>query len=105
MGDRAQVKIIFEDGKDIYFYTHWGGSELVNDVANALVRGMDRWGDEEYLARIIFCEMVQSNVMGDTGFGIGTEEHGDLQHPVIEIDMRTSKVNGYSFGEYIERFK
>jgi hypothetical protein len=93
MGDRAQIRFIFEDGKDVFFYTHWGAHELPEDLSNALRRGEDRWDDEEYLARIIFCEMIQSDVLGTTGAGIGTGVHGDLNRPLITVDTRTKTVN------------
>ena len=93
MGDRAQVRFIFEDGRDIFFYTHWGAHELPQDVANALIRGKNRWDDEEYLARIIFSEMIQNNVLDEMGFGIGTGIHGDLNRPLIIVDIRTKTVN------------
>jgi len=95
MGDRAQVKFIYNDKDlhELYFYTHWGGSELEDTVKSAIRRGEGRWFDDEYLARIIFCEMVMGDVMGETGFGIGFSEHGDLQHPVIIVDCFNQTVN------------
>ena len=71
MGDRAQVKITSQDNPDLYFYTHWGAEKLPIVVANALNRGRGRWGDYEYLNRIIFSEMIQDEVLSETGYGIG----------------------------------
>jgi len=73
MGDRGQIKI-----NDVYLYTHWYGSNLKKILASALNRGRSRWEDPEYLARIIFCEMVKGEEMDDEGFGIGPELHGDV---------------------------
>jgi hypothetical protein len=86
MGDRAQVKI-----GDVYLYTHWGGQELVKDVKAALVRGKDRWDDDEYLARIIFSEMIKKDILGLTNYGIGTQQHDDIWR-LIEIDCDNDKI-------------
>jgi hypothetical protein len=99
MGDRAQVKFVYPDKKEVYFYTHWGGYCLKDDVINAIKRGADRWEDEEYLARIIFSEMIQNNVLEETGFGIGFEMHGDLSHPVIIVDSGDMTVD---FGDGVK---
>lgn len=100
MGDRAQVKFVDNDGKEIWFYSHWGGYHIQTDVKNAIVRGKDRWEDEEYFARIIFSEMIKNNVLENTGFGIGFSKHGDLQHPVVIVDCKKQSVSfneGYSW--------
>jgi hypothetical protein len=75
MGSRAQVHI-----KDtgVYLYTHWGADHIENDVTRAIGRGQ-RWGDPEYLTRIIFDEMKGSNIKSETGYGIGTSQHGDIE--------------------------
>ena len=77
MGARAQVKIE-EHGAAVYLYTHWGAGSIVETVKTAL-RKKWRWTDSEYLARIIFCQMVKGYEDEETGFGIGTEEHGDIE--------------------------
>lgn len=107
MGDRAQVRFVFKDkSHDVYFYTHWTGYLLAEDIKRALTRGKDRWDDSEYLARIIFSEMIQSSVMDTTCFGIGYAKHGDLQHDLITVDCsnKTVLVPGYgnwSFETYV----
>ena len=77
MGDRAQVKIKGHQDACVYLYTHWGGYNL-EDVVRAALALEERWDDTEYLARIIFCHMMGDNVKETTGYGIGTEEHGDI---------------------------
>ncbi|MBA7623560.1 hypothetical protein ES703_30957 [subsurface metagenome] len=78
MGDRGQVLMVDEK---VYLYTHWNATELAETVRRALAR-RQRWSDSEYLARIIFCEMVGDDVKGETGFGIGTGRHGDIWREV-----------------------
>ena len=92
MGDRAQVAIENHDGDGfVYLYTHWNGSELAATVRAALARRL-RWNDREYLTRIIFCEMIKGCEAEENGFGIGTEEHGDNEHPLIVLDCDNQKI-------------
>ena len=86
MGARAQAKVIQDKQSTIYLYSHWDGSDLGNIVKAAMKRGTGRWDDPEYLTRIIFSEMIQNEIMGETGYGIGTEEHGDIEY-LIEVDI------------------
>ena len=74
MGDRGQV---FIESKGIYLYTHWGAWELIEAVKRALAKRW-RWDDHEYLARIIFDEMIGEDFKTETGYGIGTTRHDDI---------------------------
>lgn len=85
MGNRANVYVQDGDDNGVYLYTHWGGSELPEVLRDALRRGRDRWDDAQYLARIIFCEMVQDNVMDLAGYGI-TSRVWDGDGGIIEVD-------------------
>jgi hypothetical protein len=95
MGDRANVFIRSSWDKDeargVFLYTHWGGESLPGVVAEALERGRSRWGDDQYLARIIFCQMVAGQEMETTGFGISCRM-GDYGWPTIAIDTRSRSV-------------
>mgnify|MGYP001590134658 CR=1 FL=1 len=86
MGERGQLQI----GK-VYLYTHWEGDKLKETLKTALSR-KERWDDEEYLARIIFCEMVKGSQDETTGYGIGTQQHNDLNYPLLVIDVKNQKV-------------
>ena len=87
MGDRAQVLI---EDEGVYLYTHWTATELPNIVKTAL-RKRWRWDDPEYLARIIFCEMVKSDLMDETGYGIGSNQHQDIWR-LIKINCKENKI-------------
>lgn len=104
MGDRANIKMVYEDESVIYFYTHWGGSALPQDLRNALIRGKSRWDNEPYLARIIFSEMIQNEVLDEAGYGISTYEC-DNEHPIIVVNpseqtVETQEVK-WSFDEFV----
>jgi hypothetical protein len=106
MGDRANVKYIEDDKNVIHFYTHWSGTELPETLRVALERGKERWDDSQYLARIIFCEMVRGAERALNGFGISTRV-GDGEDRVVTVDVvnQTVTLSGktLSFQEYVDQ--
>jgi len=102
MGDRGNVFFVDSDsGKQlggIYMYTHWAGSVLPAILRAALSRGEGRWGDSQYLARIVFCELVQESVLDETGFGLSTQIC-DNEHAVIRVDDRKQLVSFHVPGD------
>jgi hypothetical protein len=87
MGTRAQV-LIKDTG--IYLYQHYDGNELFDIVKRAIAKKM-RWEDTEYLTRIIFSEMIKDNIAGETGYGIGNAQHGDIEFLVI-VDTKKQTI-------------
>lgn len=90
MGDRGNIKLV---GKKcfphpLYLYTHWGGSVMKDSLAEALAKG-ERWGDPQYLSRIIFQTLLRGDD-GATGYGLSTvlcdNEHLLL---VVDLDAKT----------------
>jgi len=81
MGTRAQCLI---EDEGIYLYQHLDGDDLFDKVVKAVngSAGKNRQNDPEYLARIIFCEMVKGCEGGETGYGIGKSQHGDIEYLV-----------------------
>ena len=103
MGDRANIKVKSSDG-EIYFYTHWAGTELPQTLQSAIRRGKSRWKDESYLNRIIFSEMVRGDISGETGYGISIGlGGGDNRIITVEHDNQLIEFKGdrYTFEEYI----
>jgi hypothetical protein len=78
--------MVVEGKSQVYLYTHWTGYKLAETVREALKRGIERWQDGQYLARIIFCEMVKGGEMDLTGFGISSVI-GDNGHPIIVVNV------------------
>ncbi len=86
MGDRGNIKLV---GKQcfphpLYLYTHWGGYQMKDDLAEALAKG-ERWGDPQYLSRIIFQTMLHGDD-GATGFGLSTALQ-DNGNPLLVVDL------------------
>ena len=106
MGARGNIVIVQQaSDNDLYFYTHWNGYKLPKTLKEALIRGKNRWNDEPYLARIIFCEMIKDDLMEETGFGISTYEcDNNHENLVVDVDKQTVQWqdNVWSFAEYVE---
>ena len=105
MGDRANVNVKgSDDDTGVFLYTHWGGTELPNTLKRALAKKW-RWEDDQYLARIIFDEMIGNNKGGETGFGISSY-CGDGKSRILVVNIGKQSVSfgdkSWSFTEYIE---
>lgn len=102
MGDRGQILI---EDTGVYLYTHWGGYQLKNMLQEALKKQW-RWGDAEYLTRIIFDVMTKDAHDEETGFGIGNLEHSDLNHPLLIVDVKNQKIKDgtkeWNFEDFIK---
>lgn len=102
MGDRGNIVIKQNDRNQsapyLYFYTHWAGSEIARTLQDALKRGKDRWDDEQYLSRIIFCEMIKGDVLKTDGYGISTYM-GDNEHDFLVVDSNKQTVSRVKEGD------
>ena len=89
MSTRCQVHF---KNSGVYLYQHHDGYHLPMEVAHALSL-KERWDDEEYLTRIVFDTMKDGSRATTTGYGIGTEEHGDIEYLVVlDVDNQTVEV-------------
>lgn len=113
MGDRNCMELKFNVWNDetkrndktssIFYYTHWYGYSMPERLQNALER-KERWDDDSYLARIIFCELVKGNETGSTGFGISPYEmENEYGLITILLEEQCILINGkkFTFDEYI----
>lgn len=104
MGDRANIAIEEDCGKGIiYLYSHWSGSSIPAILQKGLKAGESRWDDESYLIRILFCNLIDPDIAGTTGFGIGTEPG---EGPIVFVNMNRQTVRAegreFSFSDYLE---
>ena len=104
MGNRANIQFVEENGGTMYFYSHWGGFETMKKAVKTALMKHERWDDDAYLARIIFCQLVKDDIDGTTGIGLSTEMC-DNENPVIEVhaDSQTVVIKDktWTFGEFI----
>ena len=112
MGDRRNI-ILKGEGMSLAFYTHWTGSDSINDIAIALDRGVTRWNDFGYFARVMFNVMTRHSPDGIIGFGIYPVINGESPmestpgyDPIVDLDSQTVTVEGksYSFGSIIDAY-
>ena len=90
-----------DGGKSLFFYSHWDGDgPLKEKLKQALIRGIERWDDESYLARIIFSEMTKEDIDSLTSYGIAPYET-DPQFPTIVVNMKEKTVDGLPFTDFI----
>jgi hypothetical protein len=100
MGMRRNIALDYGGERKIYLYTHWGAEHFEDVLRAALVRGRSRWSDPEYLARIIFCEMIRDDVLDTTGYGIAPYVMDD-EFPTIEVDLGKRTVAGVPFEQFV----
>jgi hypothetical protein len=100
MGMRRNIALDYGEQRKIYLYTHWGAEGLEDVLRAALIRGRSRWDDPPYLARIIFSEMTQAEVLDTTGYGIAPYVMDD-EFPTIELDFGKRTVGGVPFDEFV----
>ncbi len=104
MGDRANI-VVISGNERVTLYTHWDGYILPELLKRALIRGTSRWRDFQYLTRIIFCELIQNDVLGVTGYGISqyVADGGD-KVITVNLDLQAIHINeqAYSFDEYMQ---
>ncbi len=90
MGNRSQIAIKQDEKTNVYLYSHWGGADIYKDLQTVIKAGA-RLDDPEYLARIIFREMGAAQD-GETGYGISTSMHEDVQHAIPIVDCETQTI-------------
>ncbi len=73
-------------GDGVYLYTHWDGPRLPEIVRQAMASAKCL-GDDQYLARIIFCAMIRGHENDETGVGLCIHA-GHSQFPLIEVHCR-----------------
>ena len=103
MGDRRQIH--FKD-MGIWYYTHWNGYCLLEDLQNAIDSAKDRWCDDSYCFRIILTSLFKKYENTTIGAGILNEKM-DTQYdlnPIVFIKTNQVEYNGetYSFEEFCE---
>lgn len=93
--NNANIFIKNSNNTGVYLYSKMG-DKLPVVLQNALKRGKDRWGDTPTMTRIIFSEMIQNDVLGNTGFGISNSIM-DNDHLILVVDDANCRIG--VFGE------
>jgi hypothetical protein len=81
MGDRGNLGIIQPSDDVLFIYTHWTGSTLLNDLAQALAVAHPRWTETDYATRIIVSQIIGEQWDTTSGFGLSVNALGDTEQP------------------------
>ena len=104
----ARVTFVFKqsDTLGVALYSHWGESSYAEDLAMALQHAAPRKGDESYYIRMAISHLIQSDILGETGYGIyACEPHdlGFMDHPIV-IDLVNNTVEDDTGSHDIDSF-
>jgi hypothetical protein len=112
----GQIEVTNEFGS-VYLYTHDLAHDLMHVVHDVLSK-KERWNDADYLARMLFCRMIPSEMWNKSeGFGIGTQMYADIKF-LINVNLVKQKISvnnwnetgnicraiHYTFEDFIENF-
>jgi hypothetical protein len=94
MGDRANIYLVDTDDPThgIYLYTHHSGYKWPEQLRLALLAGRGRFGDDQYLARIIVSNVFKDIHDQETGGGLSTVI-GDNGYPITIVDLPNRTVS------------
>lgn len=98
MGDRGNIAIREEADwlslnpqEAVFLYGHWAGDGLPETLRAALARSRSRWEDTQYLARVIFEEMIRDRIGDTAGYGITTRLY-DNEHDILLVLPRKQAI-------------
>lgn len=87
MGDRGNIAVIQSNNDQVWFYTHWSGSEIQETAQAAVIAGKSRWDDESYFARCVADKLIPKLEDGEQPLGFGIScSIGDNEHDIMVLD-------------------
>jgi hypothetical protein len=86
MGDRANFVFVQPSGETIVLYSHWGGHNMLANLAEAVAKAQSRWSDPSYATRIAISQMIGDGWAFETGWGLSVNEILDNEHKIPVID-------------------
>ena len=108
MGDRIVYTIKQDKDLSINLYSHWGGSNRFEALANALRAAESRWNDTSYGTRIIVSHLIGDQWSDELGFGLwASNDTGDYSagdHPDITINLVNKTVEDETGIHTFEQF-
>ena len=108
MGDRIVYTIKQDKDLSINLYSHWGGYDRFEALANAIKAAEPRWSDTSYAARIIVSQLIGDQWAEETGFGLfASSGNGGFyggDHPDIVINLVNKTVEDETGIHTFEQF-
>lgn len=96
MGDRTNTVFRQADGADIVLYQHWGGYNMMHNLAIAIDAARSRWDDESYAIRIMISNLIGDEWRSETGYGLSTRIM-DNEHSIPVVDFSDNTVALYDY--------
>jgi hypothetical protein len=108
MGARTVFTFETEPGEAIHLYSHSGGEDKINDLANAIDKARVRWSDETYALRIMISTLIGESWNSEYGYGLWTQHRFEESYETTEINIRDKMVYvntaPFTFDEFISEF-
>jgi hypothetical protein len=96
MGDRANFGFRADsESPVVVLYAHWGGFEMMNNLAHAIATARPRWTDECYATRIAISQLIGEGWNQELSFGIYVNQIGDNEHSVPVVNWKDQTVSLY----------
>jgi len=96
MGDRANFGFrANSESPVVVLYAHWGGYEMMNNLAHAIATARPRWSDEGYATRIAISQLIGEEWNQELSYGIYVNQIGDNEHSVPVVNWGEGTVSLY----------
>jgi hypothetical protein len=96
MGDRANFGFrANSESPVVVLYAHWGGFEMMNNLAHAIATARSRWNDPGYATRIAISQLIGEEWNQELSYGIYVNEIGDNEHSVPVVNWGEGTVSLY----------
>ena len=96
MGDRANFGFRADsESPVVVLYAHWGGYQMMANLANAIATARPRWSDEGYATRIAISQLIGDQWNQELSYGIYVNEIGDNEHSVPVVNWKGQTVSLY----------
>jgi hypothetical protein len=108
MGARTVFTFETEPGEAIHLYSHSGGEDKINDLANAIDKARVRWSDETYALRIMISTLIGESWNREHGYGLWTQHRFEEEYEPVSVHIRHKLVivdeMTYDFDEFVSKF-
>lgn len=101
MGDRANFGFVQPNGNTIVLYGHWAGSQMLGQLADAVIAARGRWNDPAYATRIAISQIIGGDWNMETGFGLHVNEISDNEHKIAIVDWVQQTFSLHEEDDYI----
>jgi len=96
MGDRANFGFRADsESPVVVLYAHWGGYQMMSNLAHAIETARSRWTDEGYATRICISQLIGEQWNQELSYGIYVNQIGDNEHSVPVVNWGDQTVSLY----------